>query len=231
MRKSLQDKPSPCALHDRDCKGFVAQLPREKKRKVWLTTGQVARMLEVSRTKSERDYLLISLMRYGLRCGEIVGWRGLPGIRNADIRDEGIWVKGKGYARGIVQDRLVPMPKGIVQQLRRYASRDGITDNQGSDQFKIFPISEVRAEKIVKAYAKQAGIDDWERVGPHRLRAFFATDAKDKGLDAFTIRDLMRHKNITTTNFYVGQSSTERLAKIVQQLSATESQTVEAELP
>ena len=145
----------------------------------------------------------------------------MPGIRSADIRDEGIWVKGKGYAGGIVQDRLVPLPKGIVQQLRRYASRDDNADNHGSNELKIFPISEVRAEKIVKAYAKKAGIEDWEKVGPHRLRAFFATDAKDKGLDAFTIRDLMRHKNITTTNLYVGQSSTERLAKIVQKLSAT----------
>ena len=221
MRESLQDKPSPTTMHDWNCKGIVLQLSREKKRKVWLTSGQVARMLELSRAKSERDHLLISLMRYGLRCGEIVGWRGLPGIRIADIRDEGIWVKGKGYARGIVQDRLVPLPKGIVRQLRRYASLDDNTDNQGSDELRIFPISEVRAEKIVKAYAKKAGIEDWEKVGPHRLRAFFATDAKDKGLDAFTIRDLMRHKNITTTNLYVGQSSTERLAKIVQQLSAT----------
>src|SRR5207249_1303838 len=123
-------------------------------------------MTRLAADNNKRDHLLLLLMRYGLRCGEIVGWRGLPGIRIGDIRDEGIWVKGKGYAR-------------------------------------------------------EAGIDDWEMVGPHRLRAFFATDAKDKGLDAFTIRDLMRHKNITTTNLYVGQSSPERLAKMVNQLAKT----------
>ena len=193
--------------------------PRHHKRKVWLTSLQVDMMLERAKMANERDYLLLQLMRYGLRCGEIVGWRGLPGIRADDIRDQGIWIKGKGYARGIVQDRLVPMPKDLVRQLRsfivdleRYRSLGGKLD-------RIFPISEVWAERIVKKYARDSGVDDWERVGPHRLRAFFATDAKDKGLDAFTIRDLMRHKNITTTNLYVGQSSTDRLARLVEELA------------
>jgi integrase/recombinase XerD len=192
---------------------------REKKRKIWLTTAQVNQMLSLAQARKQRDYLLLALMRYGLRCGEIVGWRGLPGIRLPDVRTGGIWIKGKGYARGIVQDRLVPLPKEIIRELRIYALGDS-TQRTGSDDARVFPLSEVRAEQIVKRYAKEAGIDDWERVGPHRLRAYFATDAKDKGLDAFTIRDLMRHKNITTTNLYVGQSSTERLSRIVEELAS-----------
>ncbi len=178
-------------------------------------------MTRLAADNNKRDHLLLLLMRYGLRCGEIVGWRGLPGIRIGDIRDEGIWVKGKGYARGIVQDRLVPVPRDLIRQLRDYIARTLVSHFNEQNEDKVFPISEVRAEQIVKRYAREAGIDDWEMVGPHRLRAFFATDAKDKGLDAFTIRDLMRHKNITTTNLYVGQSSPERLAKMVNQLAKT----------
>jgi integrase len=156
-------------------------------------------------------------MRYGVRCGEVVGWRGLPGIRVQDLRDNGIWIKGKGYAAGIVQDRLVPMPPDVMELLKTF-----INMGRRRSEEKLFPITEYWAEQIVKGYAKRAGIEDWERVGPHRLRAFFATDAKDKGQDAFTIRDLMRHKNITTTNLYVGQSSPERLAKIVKSLASQE---------
>lgn len=190
---------------------------REKKRKVWLTESQVNSMITLAAQESERDHLLLLLMRYGLRCGEIVGWRGLPGIRKGDIREKGIWVKGKGYARGIVQDRLVPMPFNLMDHLKRFI---GNTRLQQYNSEKIFPISEVRAEQIVKKYAKMAGIEDWRLVGPHRLRAFFATNAKDKGFDAFTIRDLMRHKNITTTNLYVGNSSTERLSNIIQTIAS-----------
>ena len=192
---------------------------RDKKRKVWLTSYQVERMLGLTENESERDHLLLLLMRYGLRCGEIVGWRGLPGIQLEDLRPNGIWVKGKGYSRGIVQDRLIPMPDYLMRLLRGFISSSGRKSSPGKSQGKVFPISEVHAERIVKKYARLAGIEDWERVGPHRLRAFFATDAKDKGLDAFTIRDLMRHRNITTTNLYVGQSSTERLVKVVEELS------------
>lgn len=187
----------------------------QRKRKIWLTSAQVNSMIAHAKRENVRDFLLLQLMRYGLRCGEIVGWRGLPGIKSGDIRDHGIWVKGKGYARGIVQDRLVPIPKEMIRQLRSYASRKMIRSDE-----RVFPISEVWAEQIVKRCAKGAGIDDWDRVGPHRLRAFFATDAKDKGLDAFTIRDLMRHKNITTTNLYVGQSSTDRLARLVEEIAS-----------
>lgn len=176
-------------------------------------------MLRLAKANSDRDYLLLVLMRYGLRCGEIVGWRGLPGIRIGDLREKGIWVKGKGYARGIVQDRLVPMPANVMYDLGEYAAKlQKEVSSAGSDG-KVFPISEIWAEHIVKKYARLAVVEDWERVGPHRLRAFFATDAKDKGLDAFTIRDIMRHRNITTTNLYVGQSSPERLAKVVEDLS------------
>ena len=210
----------------------VEQSPREElrnikvairtkqKRKVWLTSRQVEEMSSLAKRRNPRDFLLITLMRYGLRCGEIVGWRGLPGIRVGDMRGEGVWVKGKGYARGIVQDRLVPMPRDVMSQLRSYALGSAKT-RAGDQNRKIFPISEVRAEQIVKHYARAANIQDWQRVGPHRLRAYFATDAKDRGFDAFTIRDLMRHKNISTTNLYVGQSSTERLAKIVEEISTT----------
>ncbi len=192
---------------------------REKKRKIWLTRSQVEQMLRLAESRNERDHLLLLLMRYGLRCGEIVGWRGLPGIRLGDLRPDGIWIKGKGYATGIVQDRLVPIPKNVLQRLARYAAKTQLADFHEGEEDKVFPISEVRAEQIVKCYAREAGVDDWERVGPHRLRAFFATDAKEQGLDAFTIRDLMRHKNITTTNLYVGQSSQERLKKLVEELA------------
>jgi integrase len=58
-------------------------------------------------------------------------------------------------------------------------------------------------------------------VGPHRLRAFFATDLKNRGVDAFTIRDAMRHKNLTTTNQYVGKGTPERMSRIMESLSPT----------
>lgn len=172
-------------------------------------------MIEIAETKSERDYLILCLMRYGLRVGEITGERGLPGIHTDHLRFDTntIWVKGKGYARGIVQDREIPFPLELMNRIRAYT----LTVNTRKDT-RVFQVSARTMETRVQEYAHAAGIEDWERIGPHRLRAFFATDAKDKGLGAFEIRDLMRHKNITTTNLYVGQSSPEQLAKLLEKI-------------
>ncbi len=180
-----------------------------KKRKVWLTKPQVDRILELAKADGEGPYLLLSLMRYGLRVGEITGERGLPGIDVSDLRPLGIWVKGKGFARGIVQDRLVSMPPVLMEAIRTFAPKRG----------SLFGLSCRTAENMVKEYARRAGVEDWQLVSPHRLRAFFATDLKDRGKDAFTIRDLMRHKNITTTNLYVGVTSPEQASKIMESLT------------
>jgi integrase/recombinase XerD len=185
---------------------------RYKKRKVWLTGGQIQTILGLAMKRSERDHAMMTLMRWGLRVGEIVGCGGLPGIRLEDIRSEGIWVKGKGYKAGIVQDSLVPMPASVIKLLRRYAS-----DISPGD--KVFPISERQAERIVKNYARSSGIEDWHLVGPHRLRAFFATDAKDKGKDGLMIKELMRHKNLATTEIYVGRASPQTLRRVVEELA------------
>ena len=169
-------------------------------------------ILALARKTSPRDHALMTLMRWGLRVGEIVGCEGLPGIHLEDIRSEGIWVKGKGYKAGIVQDSLVPIPAGVIKLLRHYSSNLSTGD-------KVFPISERQAERIVKNYARKSGIEDWRLIGPHRLRAFFATDAKDKGKDGLMIKDLMRHKNLATTEIYVGRASPQTLRRVVEELA------------
>src|SRR5215472_7645783 len=127
---------------------------RFKKRKVWLTGSQVDSILSYARKTRFRDFVMITLMRWGLRVGEIVGCEGLPGIHFEDIRTDGIWVKGKGYKAGIVQDNLVPMPSYVIRMVREYAA-----DRAPSE--KVFRISERQAERIVNRYARLSGMDDW----------------------------------------------------------------------
>ncbi len=182
---------------------------RFKKRKVWLTEPQVNRMLEIALGKGgEHDWLALELMRYGLRVGEIFGDKGLPGIHVEDLREKGIWVRGKGYTAGIVQDKLVPMKADLMERLHKFKPKKG----------RVFAVSVDTAQNRVKQYARLAGVEDWERISPHRLRAFFATDAKDKGKDGLIIKDLMRHKNLRTTEIYVGSSTPEQLSKVIETL-------------
>jgi integrase len=180
----------------------------ERKRKVWLSKEEVNRMLDYAQKDGEPCYLLLALMRYGLRVGEITGERGLPGIHVEDIRHNGIWVKGKGYSRGIVQDRLVKIPSWLLERIRKIAPKEGL----------LFGISCRTAERRVKNYARMSDVEDWKLISPHRLRAYFATDLQEHGQDSFTIRNLMRHKNIQTTNLYVGPTSATREEQIIESL-------------
>jgi hypothetical protein len=117
-----------------------------------LDSEEVDRILAAAKEDSHERYLMVLLMRYGLRCGEIVGtdtlrkrpdWHGLPGIRKEDLRQKGIWVKGKGYAAGIVQDTLYPLTDEVMDQLRVIA--EPLQPEQ-----KLFPVSEVHAERLVR---------------------------------------------------------------------------------
>ena len=99
---------------------------------------------------------------------------------------------------------LYPLPRKVLWDLRKYVrhSTNSIRPND-----RVFPISEYAINLVLKNYCKRAGVEDWVQVSTHRLRAYFATDAKDRGFDSFLIRDLMRHRNLTTTNDYVGRST------------------------
>lgn len=152
-----------------------------------------------------RDFYLMKLLRYSLRVGEVVGDGNLHGIRGCDVRPDGIWIKGKGGG-----EHFVHVKDSFMAELSRLVP-PSLND-------RMFPISERRAEQIVKEYARRASIVDWEYVSPHRFRAFYATDLRDRGVDPFTIRDGMRHKNIQTTNLYVGPTSQKRMAEIAESL-------------
>jgi integrase len=188
----------------------------EKKRKKWLNENEVERFLQAVRLKSNQHYLMFLLCRWGLRIGEVVGWRGLRGIRKEDLRQKGVWIKGKGYAAGIVQDVLYPLPDQVLAVLRPYADSFKRADE------KLFPISEPWAETLCKRYAKDIGLEDWNRVSPHRLRAFFNDDMKAKGIDLGIRKDAMRHKRITTTMTYESRLPFSVLYHVIEKVANRE---------
>lgn len=173
-------------------------------------------ILDLAKTRSKRDYLIFSLLRWSFRVGEVVGHKGLPGIHPEDIRTETIWVRGKGYARGIVQDKELPADRAVIAMLIEF-----VKDTKPPVGTRVFPITVRWVEQLTKWYARTAGVADWEYVSPHRLRAFFATNARDKGITGPMIQQGMRHKKYASTELYIGPASTEQLVATVDQLTKT----------
>jgi len=215
-----------------------AQKGRGKRVKVWLSTEQVEAMLAAAARRNIRDLALLRLLKDGLRVGEIVGchdrtvytrWKDkkhkelgrelcesivdLPGLYYQDIRRDAraIWVKGKGS-----KVELYPLTDLTMDALVAYVHQAALGPGA-----KLFDLSESKAEDLFRFYAREAGIEDWDRpgFGPHRFRAFTATDMADKGFTHFQIRDRMRHSKIQTTEQYVGRSTAKQLRSIVDKVS------------
>jgi site-specific recombinase XerD len=92
---------------------------------------------------------------------------------------------------------------------------------------KIYHISEEHYIRQLKRYAAYAGLRNPESITPHRLRAYFASDARDKGVDALVLKDLMRHADLRTTQLYTGRTSPGRLRQSVNMLSEKTQQPAE----
>ena len=133
----------------------------------------------------------------------------LPGLLIEDLRDNGIWVQGKGWKKekDPAPPVFVPLSPELVQELRTYVG----TRKSG----RIFQVSESRVEQMTRIYAKRAGVIDWKMVHPHRFRHYTTTHiARKYGILAG--RDIARHKNVSTTNRYVAELPDEEKRAIIE---------------
>src|SRR2546427_3053124 len=197
------------------------------KREIVLSPEQVKGILGKAKEVSLRDYLLLKTLTIGdFRVGEVVGsaarrwlketktWTpaepNLPGLQIQDLREDGIWVQGKGWKKekNPAPPKLVPLPLELIKALQGLIG----TRKQG----RIFELSEGRVWQLTRFYAKRAGVNDWKLVHPHRFRHFTTTQIARK-FGVLAARDIARHVNISTTNRYVAELPEEEKRKIIQE--------------
>ena len=196
------------------------------KREINLSPEQVKAILGQAKEASLRDYLLLKTLTIGdFRVGEVVGsaarrwlketkaWTpaepNLPGLQIQDLREDGVWVQGKGWKKekNPAPPKLVPLPLELIKDLQAFIG--------ARKQGRIFELSEGRVWQLTRFYAQKAGVNDWKLVHPHRFRHFTTTQiARKHGVLA--ARDIARHANISTTNRYVTELPEEEKRKIIQ---------------
>lgn len=142
-----------------------------------------------------RDRALLTLLYgTGIRASECAG------LAEHDINwEEGlIRVVGKGG-----HERTVPLNEEVLHVLRQYRLARG----GAKPQEPFFRSREGRAlsrnaiYERVRRNARQARIA--QRVSPHRLRHTFATHLVQEGVGLVTLRDLLGHRQITSTQIYI----------------------------
>jgi integrase/recombinase XerD len=161
-----------------------------------------------------RNKAILSLMlNMGLRVSEVVNLR--PGDLNLTKRKLRV-VNGKG---GV--DRDLVIPEGLIELLKEWKKRKPqnsnyffttIKNKKGKITFKNGTerdVSSKPGKKLsvryiqarIKKYAKKADIS--KNISPHTLRHTFGTFFYRQTKDIETLRKLLGHSDISTTQIYV----------------------------
>jgi site-specific recombinase XerD len=162
-----------------------------------LSHGEVARLIDVSRTPFQRA-VLMTLYATGGRRAEVAT------LKVSDIDSQRMVIRirgGKGR-----KDRDVMLSPRLLHALREYwLSRrpqlylfPSSSGHRGVEQ----PISDKTIWNVCRSAARRAGLEH-KRIHPHTLRHCFATHLLEAGADLRTIQMLLGHRDLEETTIYL----------------------------
>lgn len=147
--------------------------------------------LDHPKEKIRADLILYLLYGSGLRVSELIALKYSDFIDNKFVR-----IFGKGS-----KERIVPIAHNVHEALRQLK-------NLSPASIWVFPstnlrkhISRQRVFQILKQIAALSGIDT-TKISPHVLRHAFATHILDNGADLLSVKKMLGHQDIATTEIY-----------------------------
>lgn len=180
----------------------MSQFPKikatPKKLPVVLSEEEVQRLLDAPEKDTVlglRDRALLAVLYgTGIRASECAGLREA----DVDLQARTIVVTGKGGHM-----RVVPLNVRVCQALKNYRQARGAfpSDTAFFRSRRHRGMSRGAIYERVRHWSQQARID--KKVSPHRLRHTFATHLVRAGVNLVTIRDLLGHRSLGSTQVYL----------------------------
>lgn len=149
----------------------------------------------IDATDNLRDKAIMAcLFSTGCRISELLN------LNREDIRGDEVMVTGKGS-----KTRMVFIEPTAMRYLQDYleSRKDHLTPLFVSGQRRRITVQ--RVEQFVHDCADAAGID--KNITPHSFRHGFATDLVKNGADIISVKDMMGHNSIQTTQIYTHMSN------------------------
>jgi len=154
-----------------------------------------------------RDKAILELFySAGIRLSELASLD----LSSIDFNGGTIRVFGKGR-----KERIVPVGRKAISALKDYLkARELLSRIETSAVFINRLKKKLSARGIARIVKKNlAQISEDKNVSPHTLRHTFATHLLDAGADLLAVKELLGHKNLSTTQIYT-HISVERLKKV-----------------
>lgn len=133
----------------------------------------------------------------GIRLSELVNLK----VEDIGLNTGLLKVFGKGG-----RERIIPFGKKALEAILNYLELRRSSMGQWKDGDPLFIskkgncISQRTIQRRVKKYLRQ--VSEIEKVSPHILRHSFATHLLDRGADLRSVKELLGHKNLATTQLY-----------------------------
>lgn len=146
--------------------------------------------------------VLETLYATGLRVSELCN------LNIYSININFIKIIGKGN-----KERIVPIGRKAIKAINYYLNHfreDCESNSLFITRFET-RLDRVSIWKMIKAYAKQAGIT--KKISPHTLRHSFATHLLDHGADLRVIQEMLGHESISSTERYTHISMVQLVKK------------------
>jgi integrase/recombinase XerC len=158
-----------------------------------------------------RDKMIMNMLyATGMRRMELVHLKE----SDVDLSSQTIKIMGKGNKM-----RLIPIPSGLKPLIDDYRNaKNKEFDSNLSDSFLVTDTGKAVYEQFIyrKVHRYLSFNHKLEKCSPHVLRHTFATHLMDEGADIKSVKELLGHSNLTTTQIYT-HTTIENLKTIYKQ--------------
>jgi integrase/recombinase XerC len=200
LLKTKQIDVSPMLKHKALKTPKIVQIPFSEKELVELMeeVGSPVGFEEV------RDKLIVDLFyTTGMRRAELIHLMN----RNVDFSSNVIKVLGKRN-----KERIIPVLPIVVDQLKLYLSeRSSVENVVDTDYFFIskkgLKLSESFVYRLINSYFSK--VSEKVKKSPHVLRHTFATHLLNNGADLNSVKELLGHSSLASTQVYTHNSLAE----------------------
>ena len=189
---------------------FLLTPKLKKKLPEVLSVAQMIKLLDEKEKEDVwelRDNAILELFySTGIRLSELASLN----LSSIDFNGGTIRVFGKGR-----KERIVPVGRKAISALKEYLKeRESLSGLDSSTVFINRMKKELSTRGIARIVKKNlAKISEDKSVSPHTLRHTFATHLLDEGADLMAVKEMLGHKNLSTTQIYT-HISVERLKKV-----------------
>ncbi|MBO5424895.1 MAG: site-specific tyrosine recombinase XerD [Lachnospiraceae bacterium] len=182
-----------------DCSEQLKPPKIEKKAPEVLTVEEVNLLLDQPSKvtpKEIRDKAMLELLyATGMRVSELVSLK----IEDVNLTMSYI------YCRDANKERVIPIENAARVALENYMKGARESMCEGSNylftNLKGQPMTRQGFWKLIKAYAKKAGIN--KDITPHMIRHSFASHLVTGGADLKAVQEMLGHSDISTTQIYL----------------------------